>query len=176
MNYKVGDIVKVRSDLSVDKQYDYFSVNIHMVELKGKVVRIAKKSKNSYLIYEDLGTWYWTGAMFESVTEEDVKEYLEEYVKDFKNYNIKFEIKKKEPILDEVEKKYLSDVIKPFRDRVKYIKKTDCTDNTTSFITIYMLHINKQENEVIYLPFFRTNTMYKGMIPHKEYSLEELGI
>lgn len=172
MKYKVGDVVKVRSDLNTIK-----GAIAEMLKFKGKIVHIQEALKEYYFIYEDSEKWYWTDKMLEPLTEEEVKKHFKEYVKGFNGYDIKFEVKKKEPILDEEEKKYLSAVIKPFRDRVKYIEKIDCrTDNNTSFINICMLHINKQENEIIYLPFFKTNTMYKGMEEDKEYTLEELGI
>lgn len=179
MKYKVGDVVKVRSDLSIDKLYNGFSVTADMLKFKGKFVHIVEIFEDSYHIFEnnDNRRFFWVDEMFEPFNEEDVKKHFEEYIKGFKDYDIKFELKKKEPILDEKEKKYLSNFIRPFRDRVKYIEKIDCrTDNNTSFINICMLHINKQENEIIYLPFFKTNTMYKGMEKDKKYTLEELGI
>ena len=81
----------------------------------------------------------------------------------------------KEPILDEEERKYLSAVIKPFRDRVVQIFKELVDENE-----------NEEEKEfvvVIYdgsygfcLPSFKTGTMYKGMELNKEYTLEELGL
>ena len=85
----------------------------------------------------------------------------------------------KEPILDEEEKKYLSAVIKPFRDRVIYVKK------------IYMNFGYKKDYEYIFgelgcneydvvdtfaLPYFFKGNMYKGMETNKKYTLEELGL
>ncbi len=113
--------------------------------------------------------------MFEPATEEDIKKHFEEYVKDFNGYDIKVEVKKKEPILDEKEKEYLSAVIRPFRNRFKYIEKYDSVDNK-SYIIIYITRFDKKDIERIFLPFFKTNTMYKGIISHKHYTLEELGI
>ena len=43
----------------------------------------------------------------------------------------------KEPILDDIEKEYLSAVIKPFRKRIKSIKKTSYPSNS-AFISIAM--------------------------------------
>ena len=77
-------------------------------------------------------------------------------------------VKIPKPILDEAEKRYLSNVIKPFRDRVKYIVKFD--DFGQEFIYINL------ENEEISLPYFEPNTMYKGMELDKEYTLEDLGL
>ena len=170
MKYKVGDVVKVRSDLNTIK-----GVISEMLEFRGKIVHIEEAFEKDYFIYEDPEKWYWTDKMLEPLTEEDVKKHFEEYAKCFKDYDIKVEVKKKEPILDEEEKKYLSAVIRPFRDRVEYILRGDCIDKT-SYITIAIKQIDKNINENICLPYFETNKMYKGMEDQKHYTLEELGI
>lgn len=72
-----------------------------------------------------------------------------------------------EGILDEKEKEYLSNIVKPFRNKVKHIKKVSCTDE---YIKIVL------SGEVINLPLFEKDTMYKGMENNKNYTLEELGI
>ena len=77
----------------------------------------------------------------------------------------------KEPILDEVEKKYLSEVIKPFRNRVKYIVKTYGVSEARQFIRIIM-----HDGEYSNLPFFKGGTMYNGMKVDKQYTLQELGL
>ena len=74
----------------------------------------------------------------------------------------------KPQILDEEEKKYLEGVIRPFRDKVTYIKKIRNILESEEFITIQL------KNEVIDLPYFEENTMYKGMEIDKRYSLKEL--
>lgn len=171
MKYKVGDVVKVRSDLSTKGM----NVTNRMLNFRGKIVRIEKVFKNGcYRIEGDYEEWNWTDEMLEPLTEEDIKGYLEKYTKDFKNYNIKFEIKKKESILNEKEKQYLSAVIRPFRDRVMHITKY--YEKGYQYISINVIPIGKFYNDLIELPRFKVNTMYKGMIPHKEYTLEELGI
>lgn len=77
----------------------------------------------------------------------------------------------KEEILDEVEKRYLKDVIRPFRDRVNNIRKVKSYINNKSEYII--ISIGK---ESIILPYFDKNTMYKDMRLDKEYTLKELGI
>lgn len=80
-----------------------------------------------------------------------------------------------EPILDEAEKKYLSGVIKPFRDDVKGIIKIESIyrlpDDGAEYIKICM-----RSDEEINLPYFRKGTMYKGMELGRKYTLEELGL
>lgn len=69
-------------------------------------------------------------------------------------------------ILDEAEKKYLSNVIKPFRSKITNILKVSFYD----YEYIGLLF----ENDYANLPNFKKGTMYKGMEPGKKYSLEEL--
>lgn len=77
----------------------------------------------------------------------------------------------KKPILDETERKYLSDVIRPFRKEVATISKFQNWDNTHQYIYIAL----KSQHYCI-LPFFPKSTMYKGMEGGKHYSLKELGL
>lgn len=77
----------------------------------------------------------------------------------------------KKPILDEVEKKYLSDVIRPFRKKVKHIAIWDTCNGSKHFV-----HIKLYDEDCTNLPNFKPNAMYKGMELHKEYTLEELGL
>ena len=73
-------------------------------------------------------------------------------------------------ILDNIEKNYLSNIIKPFRDRIDYISKINLS-NGREYIFI------KLENyEKISLPFFTAGTMYKGMENDKDYTLKDLGL
>ena len=84
----------------------------------------------------------------------------------------------KEPVLDEEEKKYLIAVIKPFKDRVVYIRKVKVAE-CNQFISIKVKRYDYDEEdsyEYIDLPYFREDTMYKNMEAGKEYTLEELGL
>ena len=78
----------------------------------------------------------------------------------------------KPPILDDVEKAYLSAVIKPFRKRIEYIEKTDnYYVDGKQFLSIGLV-----TDDHCYLPFFKKGTMYKGMEANECYTLEELGL
>lgn len=77
-------------------------------------------------------------------------------------------------ILTKEEKEYLANVIKPFRDRVCYIKKVECINKYFISIKINSKFLNCEE-EYIALPFFQ-NEMYKGMKSDKDYTLEDLGL
>ena len=74
-------------------------------------------------------------------------------------------------ILDEAEKRYLRDVIRPFRDRVRSIVKHESIDYAgKSYIGIDL------KDYYWLLPDFKSDEMYKGMKERKPYTLEELGL
>ena len=77
----------------------------------------------------------------------------------------------KEQILDDAEKAYLSAVIKPFRKKVEYIAIWGAWNGSKQFV-----HIELYDDDYMNFPNFEKNTMYKGMEPRKQYSLEELGL
>lgn len=77
----------------------------------------------------------------------------------------------KPTILTEKEKAYLSAIIKPWKNKIKFIEKFEDTyDKERILIWI----IGDCRN--IYLPQFEKGKMYKGMEANKEYTLEELGL
>ena len=88
----------------------------------------------------------------------------------FKNVKAKLIIEIKDPILDEEEKKYLSGVIRPFRDRIEYIKKLNEHYIGDEYILI------KTNSNVTPLPYFKKGTMYKNLELNKEYSLKDLDL
>ena len=74
-------------------------------------------------------------------------------------------------ILDDVEKRYLSAVIRPFRKRVdSIIKISDPLSYDKEYIFI------KLDEDSFSLPYFKIGTMYQGMELEKVYTLEELGL
>ena len=75
----------------------------------------------------------------------------------------------KEPILDDVEKNYLANLVRPFRKEVRAIEKLE-----TPFGKEYILIISKDDG--MHFPSFEKGKMYKGMETHKEYTLQELGL
>lgn len=86
----------------------------------------------------------------------------------------------KEPILDEAEKTYLREVIRPFRCYVKYIsKETAFIENRCRIKIVVKQFVKKSYDgdleEWIILPSFKGD-MYKGMELGRKYTLEELGL
>ena len=85
---------------------------------------------------------------------------------------VKYEtvFEREEEILDEIEKRYLTRVIKPFRHKIKGIMKR------SEYGSLYYIKICLKNADAAYLPCFKENSMYKGMEPNREYSLKELGL
>ena len=70
--------------------------------------------------------------------------------------------------LTKEEKDYLSEVIKPFRDKIEYIKRL-------TFDSVDSIQIITEKGVTAVL-FFETDTRYKNMEPDREYTLAELGL
>lgn len=113
----------------------------------------------------------------ENVVETTVNGCAGKSIKEFENKSSYKVLKLERPqtiyefkeILDEKEKEYLSAVIKPFKNRIDYIKKIDLTGR--EFIYIYL-----KNDEDIDFPYFKKGTMYKGMKLGRQYTLKELGL
>lgn len=87
------------------------------------------------------------------------------YSDKFLNQEIEIE---DEEILTDEEKKYLENVIRPFKDKVEYIRKVNAIGNEYIKIDLF--------NDDAVLPYFEFGKYYKGMETSKEYTLEELGL
>lgn len=78
---------------------------------------------------------------------------------------------RKEEILDETEKKYLTEVIRPFRKRIQFIQKRKKITEINPYIRIVC-----EDNDKLVFPYITDNSMYKGMEVNKKYTLKELGL
>ena len=97
----------------------------------------------------------------------------DKYSLEFLNQEIEFEVL---DILDDIEKKYLKAVIKPFKDRVKCIVKTKSFEPNAYFLQIYLKNFFETD-EIINFPYFKPESnMYSNMELDKKYTLEELGL
>ena len=131
--------------------------------------------KNGKAVFYGGSEEYESTYCFENLTDDFKYEHNDEVsivkVERPTKYETVFE--RKEEILDNTEKNYLRSVIRPFRDRVKYIRKITFSDGDAK------ISIKIKENIhtwYIELPPFKKDVMYKNMEPNKEYSLEELGL
>ena len=83
----------------------------------------------------------------------------------------------KESILDKTEKEYLSNVIKPFKNRVRYIiKYKNIYGINEEYIQIRVKSYVNELEENIDLPVFVEGAMYKNMKTSHKYSLKEVGL
>lgn len=83
-------------------------------------------------------------------------------------------VKKTKSILDEAEKRYLTNIIKPFKHQVITIAKRSA--NYGEFIDIMIDEGDIGDCGNIYLPYFKSGKMYKGMKVNREYTLDQLGL
>ena len=116
------------------------------------------KFTEDYLMYYHTEGDYWNKASFDTLCN---------------LLNGKYEvIKLPKSILAEEERKYLSRVIKPFREKIQHISKL--TGKNGEYICID-IRFDWEEDSIL-LPSFATGTLYKGMEIGMEYTLRELGL
>lgn len=73
MRYKVGDKVRVRSDLEESETYGDQAFVKQMEKYKGKLVTILEERPRFYYIKEDKDeNWCWTDEMFEGLAEDEL--------------------------------------------------------------------------------------------------------
>ena len=75
----------------------------------------------------------------------------------------------KQKLLDNVEKKYLSEVIRPFRKEVIAIEKLETYTGEEYILILF-------KDDGMHFPCFKKDTRYKGLELEKRYAPEELGL
>lgn len=116
------------------------------------------KFTEDYLMYYHTEGEYWEKASFDTLCN---------------LLNGKYEvIKLPKSILAKEERNYLSQVIKPFREKIQHISKLSSKDGESICIDIRY----DWEEDSIMLPKFAAGTLYKGMEIGKEYSVKDLGL
>lgn len=185
MEFKVGDRIR-----GINDDYWYTNKDMYLGEVKevlehGINIKILKH-KDSTKVGREYIAKYPNGK-FEIV--EPTKSELQSKIDKLENINKKLYSKtisnrdkiahlKKEimslkeenkQILDNAEKRYLKNVIRPFKDRViSIIKENDFGDD--------YIKIELKNGDIANLPNFAKGTMYKGMKKEKEYTLKQLGL
>lgn len=111
-------------------------------------------------------------ATLESVTAQIEREYTKHknFLKIIENYEIPV------PVLDEIEKKYLTNVLRPFArkcDEIKIKKILSCSGDK-EYLHVSFVGIGC--GDCLDFPYFSKNTMYKNMELGKYYTLEELDL
>ena len=93
------------------------------------------------------------------------------YEDNMESLNSIVEIEKLPDILDEKEKEYLRNVIKPFKRDIVYIKKTKSFGKDKKYIEIGL-----NLDDFLIFPNLKYDTMYKGMELDKKYTLKDLDL
>ena len=172
-DFKVGDKVRIKSIEAIRKidKGLYGIDEKYLKEMQGDVYTIYFIADDDTCILKGEFYNYWFKLAF--------LEKVDTFYKTLpNNYSGKLTIEKgqviekedKREILEEVEKEYLRTVIKPFRKKIDYISKNILEYNKFEFISIGL------RGDSMTFPKFKKNTMYKGMMSGKEYTLEELGL
>lgn len=171
MKFKVGDKVKLNPKI---KKFRYGKGEVGYDEI-GTITKID--------IFQDIKVDFptmkgWNGKEDELilVSKNSRKTFFKKLPND---YTGTLEVKNgyivEKEILDEVEKEYLLVVIKPFKNKVDFIRKTKYfNDNSYEYIQIH--YHNNGIDYAIQFPNFRKGTMYKGMELAEKYTLKELGL
>ena len=146
-------------------------------DLKKSPIGIKITFENGIVLVKDSEDFFESTGFSRKITE--LKKFTDQYIgilgKIIKieepNYVTVYE--NKIEVLDEVEKRYLRGVIRPFRNKVKSIRKTDNNMNgkDNEYLTITLT-----EEPNMDFPNFEPNSMYQRMKLYKEYTLEELGL
>lgn len=118
------------------------------------LMKVSNHFKNMFGMAED---YYIRGFTFKNIERVEIPTQAIKYVT----------IYEKKGILDKAEKKYLSNFIKPWRNKVLAICKNHIGNHD-------YIAIKVKENNTISLPEFHRGEMYNGMEYDKDYFLEEL--
>ena len=65
MKVKIGDKLKVKSDLELGKEYGNIHVTSEMLQMAGQLVTVSHVGPNYIHIHEDENDWYWGLRMFD---------------------------------------------------------------------------------------------------------------
>lgn len=175
--FKVGDKVRIKKDLKPGNWYSgcYFSTN--MGQYRGKTTTIEKCCKNfvgAFFRLDITGEHFcWTSSMLEKVEEKVHFKSLDQYFSGKLEVENGLVIKKEEKkeVLDKAEKEYLENLLRPFKNEVLAIRKSE-----HSIDEQYLSFKMKRDINDFELPNFKVKSMYKGMRQGKDYTLRELGL
>ena len=178
MKFKVGDKVRIREELEVENVYDCFRFTGGMRQYKNKIATITDLCY-FYDLDIDNNRFCWTDEMLEPVQEDIIEYNGKKYDVDEtgwfewkgKDYTRLLLLEHKEEILDNAEKKYLKNVIRPFKDEIKSIKKKKFKSKEC-----IRFETNRDDEEYFELLSFPNNSMYKGMKLDEPYTLEIWGL
>ena len=172
MDFKVGDKIK-----GINDNYSITNENMLMGEVTSvfgnkMMIRILKHTNSAY---ENAEYGAKNSKKYFALVNEE-KTFFKRLPNDYTG-TLEIEngyIVENKEILDKVEKEYLENFLRPFKEEVKQITKIR---KAFSFQN-EMLHIGLKDigSYDIILPEFKKGTMYKGMELYEAYTLQELGL
>lgn len=130
MKFKVGDKVRVREDLEINKMYGNYGFIKDMAHLKGKITTIKEVLKRGYRIEEYCYTW--TDEMLEEVKKEAQQKTFREVIADIKKGEVW-----------ESEEKIIS--LMSTNDVVITLKDRDRRINSMGFVSSTLYHLQRKE-------------------------------
>jgi len=134
-----------------------------------KLCQMIKENRQPKEITVDNLTYRWTG--------EDYRHgWLEEYLNEYSLSELLEDdeiIEYDEPVLDDIEKEYLGNVLKPFlrQGRVEWVVK-----HRSKFLRDYINVGLSSPDDVMGFPSFESGEMYQNMETDHRYTPEELGL
>lgn len=176
--YTVNNSKAITDNYTVKKE-KISGITVYMYIPKEKKENKMTKTNLEKYKYE-LGKIFYQGcgnpaAMFDKIKtkcDSNIRSnYGQTYIEDILDW---MSLPYKEHILDDKEREYLSAVIKPYKNKVTFIAKSKDAYEAKYFISIVVN--GNYGREAIHLPWFKENTMYKGMEIGKHYKLKELGL
>lgn len=136
-------------------------MNKFKVGQRVKIIRTGKKGEIIFVAADDFNKNGWTNRCYQVILEGGDVYWFTVH-----------DLELVKEILDEKEKEYLNNVIKPFREKVTFIKK----DDNRFYRLKEFIRIGIKNDAEITLPYFEMGTMYKRMEVYKQYTLSELGL
>lgn len=173
MNFKVGDKIKgLKCNGYAITNKDMLIGEVTSVFGNKMIIKVLKHTNRAY---ENNEYCVKTSKKYFSLISEE-KTFFKRLPNDFTG-TLEIEngyVVENKEILDKVEKEYLENFLRPFKEEVKEITKIK---KAFSFQN-EMLHIGLKDigSYDIILPEFKKGTMYKGMELYEAYSLQELGL
>lgn len=149
-----------------DKKLEYISVPTYIEKAVKKLLKLKSNEKELMLQLKD----YMLTHDISLDTPLHLLKYIPEDEVDPNQMKMNFETGK----VEKNEKRYLSSIIKTFKNRIVCIELTNenCSCNGDVYINIEI----DSGTDGIRLPVFKYGTMYKNMKFGREYTLKELGL
>ncbi len=172
MDFKVGDKIKGVNDNYAITNENMLMGEVIKVSSDGMLIKILKHTNSAY---ENAEYGAKNSKKYFALVNEE-KTFFKRLPNDYTG-TLEIEngyIVENKEILDKVEKEYLENFLRPFKEEVKEITKIrKAFSFQNEMLLIGLKDIGSYD---IVLPKFKEGTMYKGMELYEAYTLQELGL